>query len=90
MALPTFRSLAARRREKKVERPDGVTSAENSERTLTPTYTPGVDIKEATKTRRNWILLTSLFFLISVVFLILVKTSPLHHIPRTPTNEKKG
>ena len=75
MALPNFRSLAARRQKKKEEQSNGVTSAENnSERTLTPngTYTPGVNVKLATKTRRNWILISSLFYLISVVFLILV------------------
>jgi hypothetical protein len=75
MALPTFRSLAARRQAKKQEQSNGVTGAENhSERTLTPngTYTPGVNVKLATKTRRNWIILSSLFFFISVIFLILV------------------
>lgn len=84
MALPTFRSLAARRQNKKQEQENevtngvangGVAGEENSERTLTPTYTPGVDVKLATKTRRNWIIASCLFFLISVVFLILV--SPL-------------
>jgi len=80
MALPTFRSLAARRKEKKSQeedRPDGVVGAENasSERTLTPTYTPGVNLKLATATRRHAILISCLFFLISVVFLILVRTS---------------
>jgi hypothetical protein len=76
MVLPTFRSLAARRQQKKEEQPDGVINTENtSERTLTPNgiYLPGVDIKLATKTRRNWILLSSLFFFISGIFLILVR-----------------
>jgi hypothetical protein len=73
MALPTFRSLAARRQQKKGEG-NAVAGAEsNSERTLTPTYPPGVDVKLATRTRRNWIIVSSTFFLISVVFLILVK-----------------
>jgi hypothetical protein len=79
MALPTFRSLAARRQRKKEEQPTGVTGAENnSERTLTPngTYIPGVNVKLATKTRKNWILLSSLFFFISVIFLILVHPPP--------------
>ena len=79
MALPTFRSLAARRQRKKEEQPTGVTGAEdNSERTLTPngTYTPGINIKLATKTRKNWILLSSLFFFISIIFLILVHPPP--------------
>ncbi|PMD56776.1 uncharacterized protein K444DRAFT_615190 [Hyaloscypha bicolor E] len=76
MALPTFRSLAARRQRKKEEQPTGVTGAENnSERTLTPngTYIPGINVKLATKTRKNWILLSSHFFFISVIFLILVE-----------------
>lgn len=79
MALPTFRSLAARRQNKQQEQPNGFTSGgsaavageETSERTLTPTYTPGVNVKLATKTRRIWIIASCLFFLISVVFLIL-------------------
>jgi hypothetical protein len=73
MALPTFRSLAARRQKQKNKQPNGFTGADiNSERTLTPTYTPGVDIKLATRTRRNWIIISSLFFFISIIFLILV------------------
>lgn len=73
MALPTFRSLAARRQQKRQEQSHGVTGPEiSSERTLTPTYTPGVDIKLATKTRRNWILLSSFLYFVSVIFLILV------------------
>jgi hypothetical protein len=76
MALPTFRSLAARRQEKKAQKEERSDGAASSERTLTPTYTPGVDIKRATTTRRNAIVVASLFFLISGVFLILVRTVP--------------
>jgi hypothetical protein len=83
MALPTFRSLAARRQKKTKEQGNGVIGTDiNSERTLTPTYTPGVDVNLATRTRRNWIILSSLFFLISVIFLILV-TTPLP-MPQNP------
>lgn len=98
MALPSFKTLAARRRAKEQEQEketvpttgDGTMEADRvvggdilSERTLTPTYTPGVNIKEATKTRKTWIIISSLFFLISVVFLVLVCTmirspSPIH------------
>jgi hypothetical protein len=91
MALPTFRSLAARRQRKKEEPPTGVTGADdNSERTLTPngTYTPGINIKLATKTRKTWILLSSLFFFISVIFLILVQPPPPIPIPNT-TNKTR-
>jgi hypothetical protein len=73
MALPTFRSLAARRQGKEQEKEAQRANGENiSDRTLTPEYTPGVDIRRATKTRKSWILLTCFFYLFSVVFLILV------------------
>jgi len=49
---------------------------QNSERTLTPTYTPGVDVKEATKTRKISIIVSCVFFFISVIFLILVSFKP--------------
>jgi hypothetical protein len=83
IAIPTFRSLAARRQERKrlKERPLGVLAASenwSSEDSLPPPppYTLGVDIQLATKARRNTILLACLFFLISVVFLILVRPLP--------------
>jgi hypothetical protein len=81
MPLPTFRSLAARRNKEPQKQEEAGTSGEpngvvgqrsSSERTLTETYQPGVDVKLATRTRRNWIIVSSLFFLISVIFLILV------------------
>lgn len=82
MARPTFRSLAARRQQKRQEQSNGVTGPEiSSERTLTPTYTPGVDIKLATKTRRNWILLSSFLYFVSVIFLILVEIGNLNNKP---------
>jgi len=83
MALPTFRSLAARRQsEKRVQQENGVTGPEqNSERTLTPTYTPGVDVKEATKTRKIWIIISCLFFFISVIFLILTIIGNINNKP---------
>ena len=81
MALPTFRSLAARRQNRIQEQQNEVVNGGTatagdvtSERTLTPTYTPGVNVKLATKTRRNWLIASCFFFLISVVFLILVRT----------------
>jgi len=82
MAIPTFRSFAARRKNKNAQSvpADGAVASpaigggEDSERTLTPTtYQPGVDIKEATKTRRTWILISAILFFISVIFLILVR-----------------
>jgi hypothetical protein len=89
MALPTFRSLAARRQQKKQEQSNGVTGPEiGSERTLTPTYTPGVDIKLATKTRRNWILLSSFLFFVSVIFLILVYLP--FHSPLPPPKKPRA
>ncbi|KAH6722286.1 SUR7/PalI family-domain-containing protein [Leptodontidium sp. 2 PMI_412] len=72
MPLPTFRSLAARRQSEKRVQENGVTGPEqNSERTLTPTYTPGVDVKKATKTRKIWIIISCVCFFISIIFLIL-------------------
>ncbi|KAG0652103.1 SUR7 family pun1 [Hyphodiscus hymeniophilus] len=80
MALPTFRSLAARRQEqKKEQRPDRVKETDSSDGTVTPTRTPAVDIKKATSTRRHAIILSSFFFLVSVVFLILVNRSLFSH-----------
>ena len=77
MAHPTFRSLAARRRAKKEPRADGVTGTDSSERTLTPTYGSGpVDLKVATKTRKVAIITSCVFFAISVIFSILVSTTP--------------
>jgi len=88
MALPTFRSLAARRQAKKEQRADGVTGPEdNSERTLTPTtgYVPGVNLNIATKTRRSAIITACIFFLISVVFLILVRP-PIFSVCKASSN----
>ena len=75
MALPTFRSMAARRQAKKQQTVEGVTDgSENiSERTLSPSA--GVDLKRATRNRRNAIVVSCLFFLISAVFLILVSVT---------------
>ncbi|KUJ12054.1 uncharacterized protein LY89DRAFT_673843 [Mollisia scopiformis] len=86
MALPTFRSLAARRQNKKQEEQTGAANGgvvrdENSERTLTPTYTPGVDVKLATKTRKTWIYASCLFFFISVIFLILTLIGNINNKP---------
>ncbi|CZR59567.1 uncharacterized protein PAC_09461 [Phialocephala subalpina] len=91
MALPTFRSLAARRQNKNQEQTNGVANGgavageENSERTLTPTqgavYTPAVNVKLATKTRKIWIIISCLFFLISVVFLILTIIGNINNKP---------
>jgi len=81
MVLPTFRSLAAKRRQENEERERtadrGVVNGEagESDRTLTPTYTPGINLKRATRARKTWIAISSFFFLISVVFLILVSIS---------------
>lgn len=79
MALPTFRTWAARRNAKKEEvqetQSDGVANANGtaaSDSTLSPT-TNGVDVKLATKTRRTAIITSSVFFFISVIFLILVR-----------------
>ncbi|KAK0107189.1 hypothetical protein ONS95_003894 [Cadophora gregata] len=89
MALPTFRSLAARRQKEKTVQENGVAASDapaaapeqNSERTLTPTYTPGVDIKEATKTRKISIIISCLFFFISVIFLILTIIGNINNKP---------
>lgn len=86
MALPHFRSLAARRQKKEQEATgDRVISGERnnedtSERTLTPTQNAGVDIKLATKTRKIFIILSSFLFLISTVFLILVSFQSTSHL----------
>lgn len=72
MALPTFRSMAARRKSNKEPRAEGVTGTENnSERTVTHTYRSGIDIKIATKIRRRTIITACVFFGISVIFSIL-------------------
>jgi hypothetical protein len=82
MPLPTFRSLAARRKNmtgKGESAPEGrvitptAADSRDSERTLTPTSTPSIDVKLATRTRRSWILISSFLFFISVIFLILVE-----------------
>jgi len=76
MALPTFRSLATRRKQQEAEgASDGsgqnVRNSNGSEKATS--YTPAINIKLATKTRRNWIILSSLLFFVSVIFLILVR-----------------
>lgn len=70
MPLPTFRSTRARRQER---RESGRGSTSDS--TLAPAHSGDVDIKRATKTRKTWILISCLFFFISVIFLILVGLS---------------
>lgn len=74
MPLPVFRSQRkSRKDQEKVSEPrEG-----NSERTLTPSgqrlaYTPGVDIKKATRVRKTFVWISTFFFLLSVIFLILV------------------
>ncbi|KAK2625126.1 hypothetical protein QTJ16_005495 [Diplocarpon rosae] len=70
MALPSFTSLAARRRQRK--KSQGVAGPEqDSERTVTPTSTPAVDIKRATATRNSFVIISSVLYAISVIFLIL-------------------
>lgn len=82
MVLPTFRSLAARRRQQQqneeeaassgsVVQGEGVAASGESKRTVTPTYTPGFDIKRATRARKSWIIISCLCFFIAVIFLIL-------------------
>ncbi|KAL3420665.1 integral membrane protein [Phlyctema vagabunda] len=78
VALPAFRSHRARQQEKENETAEPVASANNSsDRTLTPTHEDGygnargVDIKRATRKRRNAILVSSFLFFLSVIFLIL-------------------
>ncbi|KAL2073242.1 hypothetical protein VTL71DRAFT_10566 [Oculimacula yallundae] len=83
MALPTFRSLAARRQNKKNVQANGVTAGpeDTSERTLTPTYTPGVDIKKATLTRKIWIMISCFCFFVSVIFLLLTIIGNINNKP---------
>lgn len=87
MTLPTFRSLAARRQEIKAQKEqssNGGAGGEtgSSERTLTPTYAPGVDIKRATSTRRNAIVVASFLFLVSAIFLALVHSLSFAQAPQ--------
>jgi hypothetical protein len=99
MVLPTFRSLAAKRRQEHEEREraadGGVVNGEagESERTLTPTYTPGINFKRATRKRKTWIAISSFFFFISVIFLILVGIPPLlqpdHRLISISDNNRK-
>ncbi|EKD13798.1 uncharacterized protein L3040_005584 [Drepanopeziza brunnea f. sp. 'multigermtubi'] len=73
-------TLAARRKQPKEN--DGVLEPEqDSERTITPTYRPGVNIKEATKTRKTFIIVTSVLYAISVIFLILVLIGNINNKP---------
>jgi hypothetical protein len=89
MQLPTFRSVRDRRTQSQdkhqhSEKPidghhvaeDGVLdNSDPSDRTQSPTHTPGaVDIKRATRLRRNWIWISMALFFISVIFSILVSS----------------
>ena len=70
MSLPAFRSLAARRQERRShEKREGTGST--SDGASSPLYVapPRVDMKRATRTRRNYWIMSSA--LISVIFLIL-------------------
>jgi hypothetical protein len=74
MALPTFSSLAARRGAEKKETTEANTTADN-EGTIVENAMPTgtVDVEKATGTRRHAIIAGSIFFSISVIFLILVR-----------------
>jgi hypothetical protein len=90
--LPSFKSVRVRRRgfqnEKTTEQSSQTASStgledKSSEETPTPETQekPNVDIKLATKTRRNAIIISAFSFLISTIFLILVS-------PPTRTRKK--
>ncbi|KAG9239566.1 SUR7/PalI family-domain-containing protein [Amylocarpus encephaloides] len=95
MVLPPFKTMSARRREKQEEkaavaarREPGVVvpgdghRAESSDRTLTPNYASDlVDPRRATRTRKNWILLSCFCFFVSVIFIILVEIGNLSNRP---------
>ena len=80
MALPKFRS--SRRQAGRQDTSDGGvahsddTTASSDRTAVTPSpaaaYHPSVDLKKATKTRKHAVLLASICFFISVIFLILV------------------
>jgi hypothetical protein len=82
MALPNFTPLRARKQEEQDPRvreghmTGAAASAGNSsERKQTPEATAvGVGIKSATRTTRNAIIVSSAFFFIAVIFLILVRS----------------
>ncbi|OWP01564.1 hypothetical protein B2J93_8591 [Marssonina coronariae] len=70
MAFSSFASFAARRRQRKINQ--GLAGPEQgSDRSITPTHTPTVDIRRATKTRKIYIIVTSVLYAISVIFLML-------------------
>jgi len=81
MALPNLRFIRTRKQEEQVQRAgeQQTTGAaagldNNPEGKLTPTTSlAGVDIKSTTRTRRNAIIISSVFFFISVIFLILTE-----------------
>ncbi|EPE37053.1 hypothetical protein GLAREA_09216 [Glarea lozoyensis ATCC 20868] len=90
MPLPSFKSLGARRRENRAQVPvqtndgvhDGVAGQDiSSDRTLTPSFSPGVNIKRATRTRKIWIMISSFLFFVSLIFLILVLIGNLNDRP---------
>lgn len=84
MALPTFKQMGARRRQQKEDIPpadggvvqDTPSPAGDSEKAFpSKSYNgTGVNIIRATRKRKTWIIISSLFFFISVIFLILVRT----------------
>lgn len=87
MALPKFRS--SRRQAGRQGTLDGVantdTTASSDRTVVTPSpatvYHPSVDIKKATKTRKHAILLASICFFISVIFLILTLIGNINKLP---------
>ncbi|KAG9243045.1 SUR7/PalI family-domain-containing protein [Calycina marina] len=76
MALPKFRS-SRRRTGTSIDGDASLEDTAGSDRTAVQSpspvnvYHPTVDVKKATKKRKHWIFIASLFFFISVVFLIL-------------------
>ncbi|TVY41484.1 SUR7 family protein pun1 [Lachnellula cervina] len=90
MVLPSFKSLGARRRQQKEEgvpADGGIVSGEgepsgDSERTLTPQQKyPANFLIKATKKRKTWITISSFFYFISVIFLILTLIGNINNKP---------
>ncbi|TAQ91409.1 hypothetical protein B7494_g257 [Chlorociboria aeruginascens] len=87
MALPTFRSLAARRQQQRektdpdTEGRDGVIDNSHASAERASPGVTGVDLKKATKTRRHAILISCIFFLISLIFLILTEIGNINTKP---------
>ncbi len=88
MPLPTLRTLAARRKGRRSDKELEEASTDTDVGVVSPSegqdsetgsanYHPGLDVKLATRMRRNWIIVSSGFFFISVIFLILVR-APLY------------